>query len=120
MENIAKSISDLGIEENKSLSAEQKEKLKSLVLQYRDVFSEPGSEIGKTDILEFDVELKDENTPPISSRIKPLNPKQLKSLRKQLDIWEEESIIEPINSPWASPLVPAIKKDGSIRWATDY
>ena len=37
-----------------------------------------------------------------------------------MDVWEEEGIIEPTNSPWASPLVPALKKDGTIRWAIDY
>ena len=120
LESMAKLITDLGIEGNQFLSTEQKEKLKNLVIKYKDVFSKPGSEIGKTDIIEFDVVLKDKNTPPIRSKVRPLNPKQLESLRKQLDVWEEESIIEPINSPWASPLVPAIKKDGSIRWAIDY
>ena len=29
-------------------------------------------------------------------------------------------MIEETESPWASALVPALKKDGSIRWAIDY
>ena len=29
-------------------------------------------------------------------------------------------MIVPATSPWASPLVPVAKKDGSTRWAIDY
>ena len=68
LESMAKLINDLGIEENQFLSTEQKEKLKNLVIKYKDVFSKPGSEIGKTDIIEFDVVLKDKNTPPIRAK----------------------------------------------------
>ena len=37
----------------------------------------------------------------------------------QLDEWIQQGIIEPANSPWASPLVPVKKKDGRTRWVTD-
>ena len=56
-------------------------------------------------------------------RLRPLNPKQRESLRKQLDLWIKEEVVEESNSPWASPLVPAKKKGGdgnAIRWAVDY
>ena len=44
-------------------------------------------------------------------------------MRKQLDLWIKEEVVEESNSPWASPLVPAKKKGGdkdAIRWAVDY
>ena len=31
-----------------------------------------------------------------------------------------DCVIEPADSPWASPLVPVKKKNGAIRWATDF
>ena len=35
-----------------------------------------------------------------------------------MDEWIEQGVIEPANSPRASPLVP-VKKDGRTRWVTD-
>ena len=31
-----------------------------------------------------------------------------------------DCVIEPADSPWASPLVPVKKKNGNVRWATDF
>ena len=51
--------------------------------------------------------------------MRPLNPDQRANLKEQLDEWIQQGIIEPENSPWASPLVPVKKKDGRTRWGTD-
>jgi len=48
-----------------------------------------------------------------------LNPDQCANLKEQLDEWIQQGIIEPANSPWASPLVPVKKKDRRMRWVTD-
>ena len=48
----------------------------------------------------------------LRSKVRLLNP-------DQLDEWIQQGIIEPANSPWASPLVPVKKKDGRTRWVTD-
>ena len=123
--DIAVILKKLKIEENEILSENPKikEKLIELVIEYADVFSDPeGTQIGTTKLLEFDVKLK-EGAKPVRQRIRPLNPKQRESLRKQLDLWINEDVVEESNSPWASPLVPAIKKGGdqdAIRWAVDY
>ena len=44
---------------------------------------------------------------------------QKRNLKNQIDEWIEQGVIEPANSPWASPLVPVKKKDGRMRWVTD-
>ena len=51
--------------------------------------------------------------------MRPLNPDQRSNLKDQLDEWIQQGIIEPANSPWASPLVPVKKKDGRTRSVTD-
>ena len=56
----------------------------------------------------------------MKQKLRPLNPHQKADLRKQLDLWEKEVVIEETKSPWSSALVPALKKGGAIRWAIDY
>ena len=41
-------------------------------------------------------------------------------MKGQLDDWLRDCVIEPAESPWASPLVPVKKKNGTRRWATDF
>ena len=36
------------------------------------------------------------------------------------DDWLRDSVIEPANSPWASPLVPVKKKNSQVRWVADF
>ena len=57
---------------------------------------------------------------PVRQKVRPLNPDQRKSLQEQLKVWTDEGVIERTSSPWASPLVPVMKKTGDIRWAVDY
>ena len=40
-------------------------------------------------------------------------------MKEQFDEWIQQGIIEPANSPWASPLVPVKKNDGRTRCVTD-
>ena len=41
-------------------------------------------------------------------------------MKLQLNEWINNCVIEPADSPWASPLVPVKKKNGQIRWACDF
>ena len=59
---------------------------------------------GKTYLLELWIELE---------------PDQRANLKKKLDEWIQQGIIELANSAWASPLVPVKKKDGRTRWVTE-
>ena len=73
---------------------------------------------GKTDILEFKIELE-AGAVPKRSKVRPLNLDQRANLPDQLDEWIQQGVIEPANSRWASPLAPVKKKDGRTRWMTD-
>ena len=96
-----------------------KKKLTRLLDEYQEVFSDPEHMYGKTDMMEFLVELK-EGTRPVKGRCRPSNPKQKESLKQQLDLWKQEDVIEESSSPWAAALVPCLKKGGETRWAVDY
>ena len=84
-------------------------KVKDLVREYQDIFSSPEKAIGQTNLIEFDIKLKLDAT-PVRSNVRPLNHKQGVSLKERLDIWKKEDIIEEMESPWASVLVPALKR----------
>ena len=116
-----KALRDLGIYENPILKANKQiqDKVVAMIRRYYKIFGEPQKSIGKTDLIEFSIELKEKAT-PVRQKLRPLNPDQLDSLKKQLKEWEENDVIEPSKSPWASPLVPAWKKGNKIRWAIDY
>ena len=114
-------IKELGLDEKKLLNADPdlKEKVKALVREYTDIFSSPEVSFGKTSLIEFEVTLEP-GSKPVKAKVRPTNPKQRQDLREQLDRWEAEDVVEECESPWASGLVPVLKKDGGIRWAVDY
>ena len=74
-----------------------KEELKMVIQDYADAFAAPKCQIGTTDLIQFDIELK-EDAKPVKHRLRPLNPKQRKSLRAQMDLWLKEGVIEQSNS----------------------
>jgi len=89
----------------------------ALLLEFWDVFSHNG-EFGKTTLLKHDIFT--EEVPPIRTKNRPINPALEPSLRKQLDVWLEQDVIEPSSSPWSFALVAVPKKSGTVRWCVDY
>ena len=110
----------LKIDENKVLNrdAKLKEEVIKLFLENFSTLALHPNHYGKTDLLELRIELQP-GAVPKRSKVRPLNPDQRANLKEQLDEWIQQGIIEPANSPWASPLVPVKKKDGRTRWVTD-
>ena len=119
--NADRVVRELKLDESPLLrdNPKMKQQVEAVIRQYHEVFGEPGRSIGKTNLLEFDIQLAPDAV-PCKSRLRPLNPAQRASLEEQIKIWRDEDIIEESTSPWASALVPAFKKGGSIRWAVDY
>ena len=114
-------IKELRLDEKELLNADPalKEQVKELVGEYSDVFSSPEVAFGKTSLIEFEIHLE-QGSKPVKARVRPTNPKQRADLKEQLDRWKAEDVVEECESPWASALVPVLKKDGSTRWAVDY
>ena len=120
-------IDKLRINENDLLNKDpkMKEDFIALFLKYFDAVSIEDSDYGETNIMEYKIRLKNPNCEPVNMKCRPLNPSQEKDLKRQLNDWEKAGVIRATESPWASALVPILKKVDSsgtqvFRWAVDY
>ena len=114
-------LSTLELQDNKLLTEDQKNQIVLLFLRYWDAVSVGDHDLGQTTLGKCEIKLTDDAV-PVRARVRPLNPDQLKDLRRQLDEWLEAGIIEPTDSPWCSALVPVRKKGStdSFRWTVDF
>lgn len=88
-----------------------------LILEFHDIFSR-NDEYGTTTMVEHAIHTED--VPPIRCKGRPLNPLQQDDLKKQLDKWLDQRVIEPSNSPWSFGLIAVPKKNGKTRWCLDF
>ena len=98
-------------------SVQAESKLQSLLQQYSVVFSE---EAGKLEGVEAKI-VVDLAVPPKFCRARTV-PHALKpKMEVELKRLQQTDIIEPIeHSDWVVPIVPVVKKDGSVRICGDY
>ena len=92
--------------------------LKQLLFKHADLFARDDKDLGRTDLVQHDIDTGDARPIRQPPRRVPLalQPELDKEIAEMLD----KGVIEPGQSPWASPLVLVRKKDGTIRVCTDY
>ena len=90
-------LQDAGITE------EQQNAFKELCDEYKDIFSTDSSDIGKTPLIEMEIDTSD--SPPITQRPYTLPLKHATWVQKELEILEKAGVIVRSVSPWASPIV---------------
>ena len=93
--------------------------VEDMLLKYWDCISKNKTDYGQTSLMELEIDLVP-GARPFKGHNRQLNPNQEADLQKQLDAWEKEGVIEDSNSPWGAPLIPALKKDGRLRWCVDF
>ena len=89
-------------------SEETKVKFTKLCGDFQDIVSQGSTDIGKTLLVEMDIETGD--SPPIASRPYTLPLKHYDWVRKEITQLERADIITKSISPWASPVVIVPKK----------
>ncbi|GFU43382.1 retrovirus-related Pol polyprotein from transposon 412 [Trichonephila clavipes] len=104
--------------ENAELSPEQKSSAEGLFQEFEDVFSRNSSDIGHTTVTQHRIDTADH--PPIKQQPRRLPFAKQEEVGTLLREMQENDIIEPSSSPWASPIVLVRKKDGSTRFCVDY
>lgn len=100
------------------LSAEENEQLKTLIVEFSDVFALDDSELGCTQLVKHSIDTGDNapiRQPPYRTPVV-----RREQLDKMVTTMQEQGVVEPSSSPWASPVVLVPKKDGSLRFCIDY
>ena len=89
-----------------------------MVEDYHDVFSLNDGERGETDLVEMDINTGESAPTRQTARRLPFAVRQ--EVAQQLKEMQDSNVIQPSNSPWASPIVLVRKKDGTLRICVDY
>lgn len=97
------------------LPSHEKETLQKLLKENESLFPDVPRRATAT---EHDVELTSNSV--IRQRPYRVSPNKKEIIRNEVQFMLENDIIEPSNSPWASPVVLVKKSDDSYRFCTDY
>ena len=100
------------------LTPVQQTQVCNLLCEFSDVFSQGPHDLGRTDLVQHRIDTRDAS--PIRQPPRRLPLSKQKDAAETVEDMEREGIIEPSNSPWASPIVLVKKKDGSTRFCVDY
>ena len=84
--------------------------LSDLITEFKDVFS---SKPGRTKLIEYYIHTGD--VQPIKLPPYRVPPAFLAMVKQELKKMLDQGIIEPSVSEWTAPIVPIVKKDGSLR-----
>ena len=90
-----------------------------LLDRYRHIFAADDSQLTQTDLVKHHIELLP-GTTPIAQRPLRLSHQERQVVNQEVQKMLDAGIIRPSKSPWASPVVLVPKKDGGIRFTTDF
>ena len=94
--------------EDKDISPKTQKAFDKLCEKYDDIISKNSGDIGKTMLVEMEIDTG--NQPPIASKPYTLPLKHYDWVQKEIETLERAGIIERSISPWASPVVIVPKK----------
>ena len=87
---------------------EQRKAFKDLCTEFNDIFSTDSGDIGKTPLLEVEIDTGD--SVPITQNPYTLPLKHTEWVQRELEILEKAGVIVRSVSPWASPIVVVPKR----------
>ena len=111
-------VKDLFERSARNLSIAQQEDLRLLLLENADLFSKSSDDLGHTDMVRHKIDTGD--SMPIRQPPRRLPLAQKEDADKAVQDMSSQGLIEPSESPWASPIVLVRKKDGSLKFCVDY
>lgn len=100
------------------LSQSEQVDVRTLLLKHQGVLAAHEGDLGCTELLAHEIPLVDEA--PIRQRFRRIPPSDYESVKAHINQLLEAQVIRESCSPYASPIVLARKKDGSLRMCVDY
>ena len=100
------------------LDEEQVRSLHEFLGEHHQAFCLEDGERGETDLVEMEIHTGDAPPRKQPARRMPFVVRQ--EVARQLQSMQSSGVIEPSDSPWASPVVMVRKKDGTHRFCIDY
>ena len=100
------------------LTTEQVGQVHELLSEFSDVFSKDRRDIGRTGLLTHSINTG--GAAPIKKTPYRLPQSYMQAAEQHVKEMAEDDLIEPSTSPWRAPIVMARKKDGSLRFCTDF
>jgi transposase InsO family protein len=82
------------------------------------VFALKNADLGRTDLVEHEIDVGDNRPVRMAPRRIPLH--KIDVVEKAIAEMEDKGVIRPSNSPWSAPIVIVQKKDGTARFCVDY
>ncbi len=111
-------LQELYLNSVENLDEEQREELAKLFVEFQDTFSRDNYDLGCTDRVKFKIDTG--NHPPIRQAPRRINPQAAQAADEIIEELLLHKLIEPSNSPWASPIVMVRRKDGRYRMCIDF
>ena len=111
-------LMDLLDRSKEHLSVREVETLNSLLNRYEGCFKSEGGPRGHTELVSHRIDTG--TSAPIKQPPRRLPASQRTLVEDEIKKMLDDGIIEPSESPWASPIVLVKKKSGGVRFCVDY
>ena len=111
-------LGKLFTEEGAALKWQDKDKLLQFLLKNHQVFALDEAERGETNLVQMTIDTGEAQPKQVPPRRTPLAARH--EIATQLKRMQDQGVIQPSCSPWASPVVLVRKKDGTMRFCIDY
>lgn len=109
---------ELYLETIEGKTSEESRAIASLLVEFGEVFSKDSDDLGLTHLAEHVIDTG--GSRPLKQPPRRVPTAFAGEDIKALEKLQRQGVIRPSNSPWASPIVLVHKKDGSVRFCTDY
>lgn len=96
----------------------QRDQLAALLQNFTSAFDLPHTALGRTSVVTHAIDTG--TNAPLRQRPYRVSASERQVIADNVDDMLRRGVIQPSNSPWASPVVLVTKKDGSIRFCVDY